>query len=349
MEQGLGRQLLDQFLREHWISGLFLTVTLTTVGVLLCARWWLRRRWKKILEESREDQELDLLTPLGPKDREALEIIRSLRREVWEWPEGRLQLSVEALTALATRIIQSIAAVYHGTAGTPEYEASLVELLQLMRRVGLRLSRLTAIAPFRFFGSRRISDYQRYYQVYRRINDHPILRVVRRNPVLYRLARWAVHIKNLGNPFYWAGREVTREGYFFTLRWFHLAFISQVGREAMRVYSGRSFQKEEDRDAALVCYRLFALTRRWGGPTAEEWAALVDFVATQVDMENEVRLQVLSRMARGRLPAGLESQKLQTSSGQKWYRQGLKGLLEKDSGFNPIKKQLLVLELSDVQ
>jgi len=111
--------------------------------------------------------------------------------------------------------------------------------------------------------------------------------VARRNPFLYRLARWAVHIKNLGNPLYWAGKELSREGYFFTLRWFHVVYIGQVGREAMRVYSGRTFQKEEDRDATLVCYRLFALTRRWGGPSPAEWAALVDFISGHGEIETK--------------------------------------------------------------
>jgi len=136
MEPGLGKEILDRFLQEHWVSVAFLTGTLTTMGVLLAAKWWLKRRWKKAVEESRgEEHELDLLTPPGEKDQEALEVIRGFRREVWEWPDGRLQLSVEALTLLGARIVQSVARVYHQGSGSPEYEASLVELLQLMRRV----------------------------------------------------------------------------------------------------------------------------------------------------------------------------------------------------------------------
>lgn len=346
MEPGLGKEILDRFLQEHWVSVAFLTGTLTTMGVLLAAKWWLKRRWKKAVEESRgEEHELDLLTPPGEKDQEALEVIRGFRREVWEWPDGRLQLSVEALTLLGARIVQSVARVYHQGSGSPEYEASLVELLQLMRRVAVRVSRLADIAPFRFFGTRKISDYQRYYQIYRKINDHPILRVARRNPFLYRLARWAVHIKNLGNPLYWAGKELSREGYFFTLRWFHLVYIGQVGREAMRVYSGRTFQKEEDRDATLVCYRLFALTRRWGGPSPAEWAALVDFISGHGEIENEIKLHVLSRMARNRLPEDLDTQRLQTWLGRKWYREGLKQLL-RDPILIPAKKEAIEGELS---
>jgi len=53
MEPGLGKEILDRFLQEHWVSVAFLTGTLTTMGVLLAAKWWLKRRWKKAVEESR--------------------------------------------------------------------------------------------------------------------------------------------------------------------------------------------------------------------------------------------------------------------------------------------------------
>ncbi len=65
---------------------------------------------------------------------------------------------------------------------------------------------------------------------------------MKRNPHLYRLARWALNLKNIANPLYWAGKEISRESYFYLLRWFYLAFTSQVGREAMRIYSGRHYQ-----------------------------------------------------------------------------------------------------------
>ncbi len=113
----------------------------------------------------------------------------------------------------------------------------------------------------------------------------------------------------------------------------------------MRVYSGRQFQTEEEREAALMCYRLFALTQRWGGPSALEWSTLVDFVSTHPGMEQEIKLQVLSRWSRNRLPKNLEEQKLQTKNGLKLYRQGLKRLQDTDPEISPEKAELLQSEL----
>jgi hypothetical protein len=343
-------QILSNLLHEHFLSALFLLASLLTILALLGIRWWLRRRWKRLLEGKLDDEsELDTLTPLGAKDQEALELIRRSRREVWELSEAELQLGVEPLVHRAVDIVRSISSVYHPGAEVPQYEASLIEILQLIRRISSRLSRLSSAPPFKFLGNRRLSEYQRFYQVYRKIQESPILQLLKRNPHLYRVARWAINVKNLGNPLYWAGKELSREGYFFAVRWFYLVFTSQVGREAMRLYSGRQFQRAEDRDAALTCYRLFALTSRWGGPSANEWSALVDFVTNHPDMDVDVKLHVLSRCSQGRIPKDLAQQQLQTTAGAKWYRAGLKRLLEQDPSSLPIRARLIQQEMESLE
>jgi len=231
MNTHLGWQTVVELFEQHWISAFFLLATLVTLLVLLTVRWWLRRKWKRLLEaEYEDDADLDVLPPYDQKDQQALDLIRSFRSEVWQIPDSELLLSIEALSQRAVRIVASVAAAYHPETAVPQYEASLTELLQLVRRVSARLSRLGAVIPFKYLGNRKLSDYQRYYQLYRKINDHPVLQLLKRNPHLYRIARWALNLKNLANPLYWAGKEISRESYFYLLRWFYLAFTSQVGR-----------------------------------------------------------------------------------------------------------------------
>ena len=350
MNPFLGWQTLADFFYQHWVSAFFLVASLLTLSILLSVRWWFRRRWKHLLEgEYGDDAELDAFAPAGEEDRRVLELIKHFRREVWQLPDSELQLSVEALGQRAVRIVTAIAAVYHPEAAVPQYEASLTDLLQLVRRVTTRLSRVGTVVPFKYLGNRKLSDYQRYYQVYRKINDHPVLQLLKKNPHLYRIARWALNLKNLTNPLYWAGKEISRESYFYLLRWFYLTFVSQVGREAMRVYSDRHFQTEEEREAVVGCYRLYALTRQWEGPSPLEWAALVDVVTNHPVMEPEIKVQVLSRLSRNSLPRNLEEQELKTKSGLKYYRQGLKRLQEADPEPTAAKNELLESELKEVE
>jgi hypothetical protein len=346
----LGGQTLVDFFHQHWLSAFFLLITLFTLLILLTVRWWLRRRWKQLLEGEYEDEaDLDALPPSSEEDLRALDLIKGFRKEVWQLSDSEMQLSIEALGQRAVHIVTSIAEIYHPEAAVPKYEASLTELLQLVRRVSARLARMGAIVPFKYLGNRKLSEYQRYYQIYRKINDHPVIQLLKRNPHLYRVARWAFNLKNLANPLYWAGKEVSRESYFYLLRWFTLAFVSQVGREAMRVYSGRRFQTEEEREATVTCYRLFALAKQWGGPSPLEWSALVDLVTNHPGMDPEVKLQVLSSWSKDRLPRNLEEQKLNTKKGLKGYHQALKRLQETDPEGLPVKLELLQSELETTE
>ncbi len=350
MELAFWLDTLKELIRNHWWSAFFLLVTLTTVLTIMVIMWLIRRRFRKILEEKfREEGELDDLPPLGPQDFEALDLIKTMRREMWELPESELQLSVEALNLRAANVVRNIAAVYHPQVPTPQYEASLIDLLGLVRRVSGRLIRISNIVPFKLLGNRKISEYQRYYMVYRRINESPVASFLKRNPVLFRMTRWAINIKNLGNPIYWAGRELSRESYFMMLRWFYLTFVSQVGREAMRVYSGRHFQRDEDRDLVLVCYRLFALVSHWGGPSSSEWSLLVSHVSGQSSLEDETKVHVLSRLAEGKLPKDLHAAEIKTKAGLRWYKEGLSLLLKGERKPSPAKVKMLKEELAMVK
>ncbi len=326
-----GIELLMEGVRRHWVSALFLFISLLTILIISGMRWWWRKTALNLIEESfLRESEFDLLPPFDSRDREAIDLIAQARKGVWDVPDEELGLTVEALSAYAIRIVRAIAAVYFPEAPEPEYEASLIESLQLVRRVSGRLIRLASVAPFKLLGDRKFSEFQRFYQAYKKFNEYNLIEVLKRHKHLYRVARWALHARNIANPFYWAGKEISREGYFFVLRWFYMAVISQVGKEAMRLYSGRHFQREEERDAALVCHRLFALALEWKGPSPEEWAALVEFVANRSALEPESKLQILSGWSRNRLPKDLPKQELQTASGVKWYREGLTRLKEAD-------------------
>lgn len=332
-------------IHEHWLSAFLILVTLTTIGVILILRWYVRRRLKAMLETRfSEEHELDLPPSPGAKEQEALAVIAAFREEVWTLPETELLLGLDPLNRRAVSIVRAVGAVYHPEAAQPEFEASLGETIELVKRVSTRLTRISSTIPFKYVGGRKLSDFQRYYQVYLKINDSPVLRIFKKNPHIYKAARLMLNVKNISNPLYWAGKELTREGYFFILRWFYLSFTSEIGKEAIRLFSGTRFQREEDRDAALVCYRLFHTMRKWSGPSPAEWAAFVAFVARQSTLDSDTRLHILSRCSEDRLPKDVEEQKIVTKSGIKWYRDGLKKMLDADSGPSPAKVKLIEKE-----
>jgi len=296
-----------------------------------------------------EDHELDLLPLPGALEQQALAFVAQIRDEVWDLPESELQLGLDALNQRAIDIVRRVGALYHPEAAQPEYEASLSDTLELVKRVSSRLARLTSTIPVKFIGDRKLSDFQRYYQVYLKINENPVLKLFRKNPKLYKAAKFAINVKNIANPLYWAGRELTREGYFFIMRWFYLTFTNEIGKEAIRLFSGKRFQHEEDREAAIVCYRLFHTMRKWSGPTPAEWAAFVRFVAGHSALDSDSKVHILARCSEDRLPGDVEELTLATKSGIKWYKKGLKTILDADDGsLSSAKAKLVEKETGDL-
>jgi len=341
----IGLNTFTYLIHEHWLSAFLVLVSLATICVVLVLRRYVRMRMREMLEkEFGQDHELDLLPPPGALEQKALEVIAGMRREVWRLPESELQLGFDVFSQRALDIVRTIGTIYHPEAGRPEYEASLSDTLELIKRVSSRLAKLASTVPMKYIGGRKLSDFQRYYQVYLKINENPVLKLFRKNPHIYKAARFALNLKNIANPLYWAGRELTRESYFLILRWFYLTFTSEIGEEAIRLYSGKRFHQEQDRDAALVCYRLFHTMRKWAGPTPAEWAAFVRFVAGHSALDSDSKLHILTRCSQDRLPKDVEERTAVTKSGIKWYRKGLKIVLEADADLSPAKARLVEME-----
>ncbi len=349
MESGIGPNIFLNLIHEHWLSAFLILVTLTTICALLVLRWYVRRRLRAMLDTRfAEEHELDLLPPPGEREKEALTVVAAFREEVWALPENDLQLTFDPLTKWAVKIIRAIGAVYNPHSQQPEFEATLGDTIELVKRVSTRLTGIASAVPFKYLGGRKISDFQRYYQVYQKINESPVLKIFRKNPYIYKAARLVLNVKNISNPLYWAGRELSREGYFFVLRWFYLSFTSEIGKEAIRLFSGNRFQRDEDRDAALVCYRLFHTIRKWGGPSPTEWAAFVSYVAKNSALDSDAKLHILARCSEDRLPKNIGEQKISTKSGAKWYKEGLKAMLDADTGAPAAKAKLIEKESSDI-
>ena len=72
--------------------------------------------------------------------------------------------------------------------------------------------------------------------------------------------------------------------------------------------------------------------RKWSGPTQAEWAEFVRFVAGHSALDSDSKLHILARCSEDRLPKDVEEQAIATKSGIKWYKEGLKKLLDADAG-----------------
>ncbi len=317
-------EIFELIVAEHLISVVLCFLTVATVAAVFILRWWLRRRWNALLQES-ADPTLHWKSTgdLTEADQKALEYLKEKRRRVWKIPESELSLSFESLFHQAHVMVREIAAIYYPDKNDPEYQASLHDLLKLARRVTTRLETVSSYGPFRLLASRPIADYRSLYRTYQAVQDSEIFQRLKKHKRLYRIARIAVNLKNIKNPFYWLGKELSQEGYFLLLRWFHIALVNQVGKEAIRLYSPHLVLHEDERDLSRVCLKLYEVCRETGGDreSLERWVRFVCEVPT-LDADTKVKL-LRTAVTESSLDNNLETVPL-TPQGKRWYRKGLK-------------------------
>lgn len=318
------RQALDVFF-AHPVSLILSVLAVASLVSIHLIRKRLRRHWSMLLEEASEEPFSFLEeSALSDKDRAAVSYLRDLRRKVWSTPDPEITLSFDAFLAQAQDIVRTVASIYHPDKEEPEYQASLEDLLALSRRTASRLENIVRRGPFRLLSSRPIGHYRTLYRTYRRVNESAFVQSLKRYRFLYRAARVFWSIKNWNNPLYWVGKELSRESLQWLVRWFSIAVINQVGKEAIRVYGTRTFADDEERDLVLACTKLHALCASQEPARREEsFRAWVSFVCDIPLLDDATKIRLLRQILKAAPDVEAVEASFRTRRGDGWYRKGL--------------------------
>ncbi len=309
----------------HPVSLLLALLTAFSLALVYWMRKRLRRHWQSALEETTEEPFCFLdETSLNEKDQAALAYLKDLRRKVWAMPDQDIPFSLDAFLAQAQEIVRTIASIYHPDKDEAPYQATLKDLLALSRRTTARLESIVQRGPFRLLSSRPIGHYRALYKTYRRVNESSLVQSLKKYKRLYRAAKMLWHIKNWKNPFYWLSKELSKETLQWLVRWFTIAMIHEVGKEAIRLYGHHSFADDEERDLVLVCLKLHALCVSQEPHRREEsFRAWVAFVCDLPGLDSAVKIRVLRQAMQ--MPAEDTSviSPFRTRRGESWYKKGL--------------------------
>lgn len=296
-----------------------------SLGTVYWMRRRLRRHWQTLLEEASEEPFQFLEEPsLSEKDQAALSYLKVLRQKVWSMPDQDVTLSFDAFFSLAQDIVCTIASIYYPDKDEAQYQASLKDLLALCRRTTSRLETVVQRGPFRLLSSRPIGHYRALYKTYRRVHASSLVQFLTKHKGLYKTAKVLWHVKNWKNPFYWVSRELSKESLQWLVRWFTIAMINQVGKEAMRLYGQRSFADDEERDLVLVCLKLHSLCASQTLPQREQaLRAWVAFVCDLPVLDAAAKIRVLRQALEKGADEVAMAESFRTRRGESWYKRGL--------------------------
>ncbi|MGQ9483969.1 MAG: hypothetical protein ACUVSA_03020 [Desulfosoma sp.] len=309
----------------HPLSFSLALLTAASLGAVYWMRRRLRRHWQTLLEEASEEPFRFLEEPsLSEKDRAALRYLKAVRQKVWSQPDQDVTLSFDAFFSLAQDIVRTIASIYHPDKDEAQYQASLKDLLALCRRIASRLEAVVQRGPLRLLSSRPIGHYRALYKTYRRVHASSLVQSLKKHKGLYKAAKVLWHLKNWKNPFYWVSRELSKESLQWLVRWFTIAMINQVGKEAMRLYGQHGFADDEERDLVLACLKLHSLCASQKPPQREEaLRAWVSFVCDLPVLDAAAKIRVLRQALERGGDDVVVAESFRTRRGESWYKKGL--------------------------
>ncbi|ROR03031.1 hypothetical protein [Desulfosoma caldarium] len=323
-------RLFQDVVTSHPVSLTLALLTAASLGAVYWMRRRLRRHWHSLLEEASEEP-FRLLeeSSLSEKDRAALSYLKALRQKVWSMPDQDISLSLDTFFSQAQDIVHTIASIYHPDKAEAQYEASLKDVLALCRRTTSRLEAVVQRGPFRLLSSRPIGHYRALYKTYRRVNASSLVQSLKKHPMLYKAAQVMWHAKNWKNPFYWVSRELSRESLRWLVRWFTIAMINQVGKEAMRLYGQHGFADDEERDLVLACLKLHSLcTSQKSGQREGALRAWVAFVCDVPVLDPAAKIRILRQAIEKGVDDVVMAESFRTRRGESWYKRGLHRLGE---------------------
>ena len=291
------------FFRDYWWVWLLLGMAALWGTSLVIMRRWARQRLVAALvwEEIRpEELEIHLPDP-RPEDQAALDLLRDYRQRylLKLWPDTKFSFTV--INDLSQTLVREIAGIYHPEEERPELKASLADLVNLYRRVGVRLAAWMETLPFRPLKDVELSTVLFLHDTYQKVKEHPVSLFLRRHH-LYRVANWAWAAKNLVNPWYWGRRAAYTGSREVLARLFLAKVVTVVGEEAIRLYSRRSPNfRIVRRYQAGVQEMLNLALRENEGLRGEAAAYILKFILKARGLEDQEKVALLKKLARPRL------------------------------------------------
>ncbi len=157
-----------------------IAVLLFAILALLTALGIIRRRnrksWKELLTHEAEEerfQQIELIRVHNPTERDlqAYALIEAERQKVWKSLSTKTSISPGKIYQLVFELIREIARIYYPDSEHPEWQASVVDLLELNDRIIERVKTYLDEFPLNTIKDLNIQDILRYKGYYDRLSD----------------------------------------------------------------------------------------------------------------------------------------------------------------------------------
>jgi len=169
------------------------------------------------------------------RDEEAYRIIEEERDRIWKSFSTETALTADRVLALSRGLVAKIAAVYYPDAQEPVYQATVLGLLHLLKRVAERIETYLNKFPLTILRDRTIAEMLALHSGYVKVRENPVVKLLGSNVVnTARRLVWSAW--NVSNPWFYGRQLVWAAGREAGTRYLLTLILTIVGEEAVQVY-----------------------------------------------------------------------------------------------------------------
>lgn len=231
------------------------------------------------------------------EDKQAMSVIEKYRKDIWYKTSSTNIMKSEELLRFIENLTSEIARIYYSDASEPMYEASMVDVLELIGRVNEKLLLSTREFPLNLIAERRIREVLKMKDFYQTIRNHPALELAMKNRTLLRAGKALWNAYNTTNLWYWSRKiayKATREA---GLRYFYTLIVSQVGEEAVKIYSGRNIRNTEAGQDLLIAGEMINMALVGGEVSTAEYEEILSFILGSKKLDSKDKMDLIRLLA----------------------------------------------------
>lgn len=289
--------------------------------ILVSALISLRRRNQKQQEEiarvAEEEnfRQIELIRVQNPsqQDLQAYNLIEAERQKVWKNLSFQTSLAPKKIWQTSFELIKQIAAIYHPDTENPQFQASIVDLLELNGRIIERLQEYLEEFPLNTIKDFNIQDVLSYKAYYDKVSQFELVKLAKDHKYLYNIGKYAWMGYNALNPWYWGRKVVFTAGKEGTYRYLLSVILTVVGEEALLVYSKRYIRKQAVAVEKNIAFEMINMAVIDHIVSGEEYDVILNFIVNNPKFNDRLKVTLLKALQRKRSvkPAALSGESYQ--------------------------------------
>jgi hypothetical protein len=303
-------------------------------------RWTRKRRIKRTIDR----MPIRMVDTPTEKDKEAYELLRAYRREIWTRFGEEMQLTPRAISQIGFEVVEKIASVYYPEENDPQYKATVDGLLDLNGRVIERMKEILDKPLINKFRGLDIATILTLKKGYDAVRQHPVTEFVMSRPALRKLWQVGWSAANLLNPWYWGRKVFIEVGIETARRYFVTGLVTIVGEEAVMLYSGRRVRNEKSAAELLTAVEMIRTLDAQESVSAAEYGVLLRWLLKFKHIDDHTKLELLGMFVHGKEVPEQNLEEVREFKGAKIF---LKAFAELAEASGPEEeKKLLKLQLA---